>query len=299
MPLKSRIYTLAEISGLLHHDYSTGASVLVATLDSSVLQKIRKEQICVNFYTLVLIQKGGMSYALKGNLVELKANDLVLVPPNYPVSYDSYTDDLEAINLMIEEDYYHKVLQFDPNLMDMEYSYAYDLLPVFHLNANKEEFFANLSKQIQNAIRIPHLYREEMVDHLVHVIQLLFSELLFGGDIQPSHDLTNKQNIFKIFIHMASRNFKKERQIKFYADHLNITTTYLSRTVKEMSGQTVNAYLNNFLYNEICKLLRSSNYNVTEISDMLSFNDAPALTNFFKTRSGMTPMAYRRSFVGK
>ena len=284
---------------MLHHDYSTGASLLVATLDSSVLQKIRKGQICVNFYTLVLIQKGGMSYALKGNLVELKANDLVLVPPNYPVSYDSYTDDLEAINLMIEEDYYHKVLQFDPNLMDMEYSYAYDLLPVFHLNANKEEFFANLSKQIQNAIRIPHLYREEMVDHLVHVIQLLFSELLFGGDIQPSHDLTDKQNIFKIFIHMASRNFKKERQIKFYADHLNITTTYLSRTVKEMSGQTVNAYLNNFLYNEICKLLRSSNYNVTEISDMLSFNDAPALTNFFKTRSGMTPMAYRRSFVGK
>ena len=297
--MKSRIYTLAEISSMLHHDYSTGASLLVATLDSSVLQKIRKGQICVNFYTLVLIQKGGMSYALKGNLVELKANDLVLVPPNYPVSYDSYTDDLEAINLMIEEDYYHKVLQFDPNLMDMEYSYAYDLLPVFHLNANKEEFFANLSKQIQNAIRIPHLYREEMVDHLVHVIQLLFSELLFGGDIQPSHDLTNKQNIFKIFIHMASRNFKKERQIKFYAEHLNITTTYLSRTVKEMSGQTVNAYLNNFLYNEICKLLRSSNYNVTEISDMLSFNDAPALTNFFKTRSGMTPMAYRRSFVGK
>ena len=297
--MKSRIYTLAEISSMLHHDYSTGASLLVATLDSSVLQKIRKGQICVNFYTLVLIQKGGMSFALKGNLVELKANDLVLVPPNYPVSYDSYTDDLEAINLMIEEDYYHKVLQFDPNLMDMEYSYAYDLLPVFHLNANKEEFFANLSKQIQNAIRIPHLYREEMVDHLVHVIQLLFSELLFGGDIQPSHDLTNKQNIFKIFIHMASRNFKKERQIKFYAEHLNITTTYLSRTVKEMSGQTVNAYLNNFLYNEICKLLRSSNYNVTEISDMLSFNDAPALTNFFKMRSGISPVAYRRSFAGK
>ena len=297
--MKSRIYTLAEISDMLHNDYSTGASVLVAQLDPSVLEKIEKGQICVNFYTLVLIQKGGMSYALKGNIVELKTNDLVLVPPNYPVSYNSYTDDLQAVNLMIEEDYYHKVLQFDPNLMDMEYSYAYDLLPVFHLNANKVEFFVDLSKQIQNAIRIPHLYREEMVDHLVHVIQLLFSELLYGGDIQPSHDLTNKQNIFKIFIHMASRNFKKERQIKFYADHLNITTTYLSRTVKEMSGQTVNAYLNTFLYNEICKLLRSSNYNISEISEMLFFNDPSALTNFFKVRSGLTPGAYRRSFVGK
>ena len=297
--MKSRIYTLAEVSAMMHNDYSTGASVLVAKLDPSVLEKVEKGQICVNFYTLVLIQKGRMSYALKGNLIELKANDLVLVPPNYPVSYDSYSDDLLAVNLMIEEDYYHKVLQFDTNLMEMEYSYAFDLLPVFHLTADKEEFFVNLSNQIQNTVRIPHLYREEMVDHLVHVIQLLFSELLYGGDIQPSHDLTNKQNIFKIFIHMASRNFKKERQIKFYADHLNITTTYLSRTVKEMSGQTVNAYLNNFVYNEICKMLRSSNYNISEISDMLFFNDSSALTNFFKTRSGMTPMAYRRTFVGK
>ena len=299
LPLKSRIYTLAEVSDMLHYNYSTGASVMVAHLDPSVLGRIEKGQICVNFYTLVLIQKGGMSYALKGNLVELKAKDLVLVPPNYPVSYDSFTEDLQAINLMIEEDYYHRVLQFDPKLTDMEYSYAYDLLPVFHLNSSKEEFFAHLSEQIQNTIRIPHLYREEMVDHLVHVLQLLFSELLYSGEIQPSHDLTNKQNIFKIFIHMASRNFKKERQIKFYADHLNITTTYLSRTVKEMSGQTVNTYLNNFLYNEICKLLRSSKYNISEISDMLYFNDSSALTNFFKMRSGISPVAYRRSFAGK
>ena len=295
----SRIYTLAEISSIMQQDYPAGASVLVARLDSSVLEKIDKGQICVNFYTLVLIQKGRMNYALKGNLVSLEANDLVLVPPNYPVSYDFYSDDLQAINLMIEENYYHKVLQFDPTLKDMEYSYAYDLLPVFHLDASKVELFASLSHQIQNTIRIPHLYREEMIDHMVHVVQLLFSELLYGGEIQPSHDLTNKQSIFKIFIHQASRNFRKERQIKFYADQLNITTTYLSRTVKEMSGQTVNAYLNTFLYNEICKLLRSSSYNMSEISDMLYFNDQAALTNFFKTRSGMSPVVYRRNFEGK
>lgn len=295
----TRIYTLAEVSSMMHNDYPSGASVSVASVDASMLAKIRKGQICVDFYTLVLILKGRMSYALKGNVIELKENDLVLVPPNYPVSYDSYTDDLQAINLMIEESYYNKVLQFDPNLMDMEYSYAYDLLPVFHLETSKQELFMNLSTQILNTIRIPHLYREEMIDHLVHVVQLLFSELLYGGEIQPSHDLTNKQNIFKIFIHLASRNFKKERQIKFYADNLNITTTYLSRTVKEMSGQTVNGYLNTFLYNEICKLLRSSSYNMSEIADFLYFNDQSALTNFFKSRSGMTPGAYRRSFVGK
>jgi AraC-like DNA-binding protein len=295
----SRIYTLAEVSSVLHNDYPSGASVSVANVDASVLEMVEKGQVFVNFYTLVLIQKGRMSYALKGNLIELKENDLVLVPPNYPVSYDSYSDDLLALNLMIEENYYYKVLQFDTNLMDMEYSYAYDLLPVFHLSEGKAELFAVLSKQIHNTYSVPHLYRQEMIDHLVHVVQLLFSELLYGSNMQPSHDLPNKQNIFKIFIHLASRNFRKERQIKFYADRLNITTTYLSRTVKEMSGQTVNSYLNTYLYNEICKLLRSSSYNMSEISEMLFFNDQSALTNFFKARSGMTPVAYRRSFEGK
>lgn len=297
--MTSKIYTLAEVSSMLHNDYSAGASVSVAILDATVLNRIEKGQICVNFYTLVLVQKGRMSYALKGNRIELQENDLVLVPPNYPVSYDSYSDDLQAVNLMVEEDYYNKVLQFDQNLKNIDYSHAYNLLPVFHLNSGKTELFVTLSRQIQNTIRIPHLYREEMVDHLVHVVQLLFSELLYSGDIQPSSDLPNKQNIFKIFIHLASQNFRKERQIKFYADRLNITTTYLSRTVKEMSGQTVNSYLNTFLYNEICKLLRSSSYNMSEISELLFFNDQAALTNFFKARSGMSPVAYRRSFEGK
>lgn len=159
---------MAEVSNMMHNDYSAGASVSVARLDDSVLEKIEKGQICVNFYTLVLVQKGLMSYRLKGNLIELGENDLVLVPPNYPVSYDSYTEDIQAINLMIEEDYYNKVLAFDENLMGMEYSYAYDLLPVFHLSEGKAELFSVMSRQIHNTYSVPHLYRQEMIDHLVH-----------------------------------------------------------------------------------------------------------------------------------
>ena len=295
----NRILTLPEVSALMGNVLSHGAYVSVARLDAAALEVFTKGQVCVNFYTLVLVRKGSMAYMLNNHLITLHENDLVLVPPNYPVSYDSFTADLEALNLMVEEDFYTQVLRFDPALADMEYSYAFDLLPVFHLDDHRVEMFVELNRQIRNTILIPHLYKEEMIRHLIHVVQLLFSELLYGGEIQPSHDLTNKQNIFKIFIHLASLNFKKERQIKFYAERLNITTTYLSRTVREMSGQTVNGYLNTFLYNEICKLLRSSSYNMSEISELLCFNDQSALTNFFKARSGMSPVAYRRSFEGK
>ena len=40
-------------------------------------------------------------------------------------------------------------------------------------------------------------------------------------------------------------------------------------------------------------LLSHSCMSIGEIADALSFSDQSALTNFFKMRAGMTPLAYR------
>ena len=89
--------------------------------------------------------------------------------------------------------------------------------------------------------------------------------------------------------------YKKEMlgQINFYADQMNITSTYLSRIVKEVSGNTVNGYLQSFLYGEACKLLRMTDMTIGEISFELNFKDHSAFTNFFKMKSGVSPKEYR------
>ena len=132
-----------------------------------------------------------------------------------------------------------------------------------------------------------------MVKYLVHIAQLFLAELLYGETVS-THDLKHKENIFMIFIHLATQNYRKERQVKFYADKMNITTTYLSRTVREVSGNTVLNYLSSFLYNEICRLLKTTPMSINEIALELNFNDQSALTNFFKSKSGMSPLTYRR-----
>ena len=91
----------------------------------------------------------------------------------------------------------------------------------------------------------------------------------------------------------SSGNFRKERQICFYADKLNVSTAYLSRLVKEISGSTVNDHVSSLLYKEICNLLKQSDMTMGEIADSLHFSDQSALSNFFKLRSGMSPLAYR------
>ena len=79
---------------------------------------------------------------------------------------------------------------------------------------------------------------------------------------------------------------------------MNITTTYLSRAVKEVTGSTVNEHLACMVYNEACKLLHDHERSIGEISYSLGFNDQSAFTSYFKQRSGMTPVSYRKKAAG-
>ena len=106
-----------------------------------------------------------------------------------------------------------------------------------------------------------------MIKYQLNICLFMLAELISGNEIN-THDLKHKDNILKIFLHLASRNFKRERQVQFYADHL---------------------------YNEICIQLKTTDKTISEIADELNFSDQSALTNFFRTKAGVSPLAYRKS----
>jgi AraC-like DNA-binding protein len=88
-------------------------------------------------------------------------------------------------------------------------------------------------------------------------------------------------------------HFREEHQIEFYASKLYITTTYLSRIVREISSNTVNGFLSELLYNECCHLLKTTDRPIAEIAESLNFATQSSLGKFFKKYSGMSPFAYR------
>lgn len=78
------------------------------------------------------------------------------------------------------------------------------------------------------------------------VLKLIIDELPYK-QCSITHDLGHKKEVYEIFLHHLYRNFRKERQIRFYADKLNVSTAYLSRLAKEISGSTVNDHVSSLL----------------------------------------------------
>ncbi len=79
---------------------------------------------------------------------------------------------------------------------------------------------------------------------------------------------------------------------------LHYNKSYLFKQFKKATGQGVMAYFIGLKISEAKKLLRGTSHSVTEISDLLAFDNANYFSKTFKRFTGKTPSQYRQSKPG-
>jgi len=102
------------------------------------------------------------------------------------------------------------------------------------------------------------------------------------------------EEIFFDFIRLLPHHFATHHDIAFYAQSLNISTVYLSRVVRQVTGRTVIDYINQMLLMEASFLLRTSSLSITQIADQLHFSDTASFSKFFSRMKGCSPKEYRK-----
>ena len=227
------------------------------------------------FTKLLLIRKGTATVVIneQDGRKTLNADSLLVMTSRHVINEIELTPDFEAECVLVDTD------MVDENT-------------IYHLTEEKHKSVSDVFNIIHNIVRHQHINKVEMIQSMFNVLRLILEELPYE-ERSISHDFKHKKEVYEIFLHHLYRNFRKERQIRFYASNMNVSTAYLSRLVKEISGSTINEHVTSLIYKEACNLLSHSDMSIGEIADALSFSDQSALTNFFKMRAGMTPLTYR------
>ena len=290
---RSGIYNLEEFA-VMNELQTFGPGLVCNWADRELLSGIEHPGKASSFYMIVLMVDGWETYQVNGSPLKLEMHDLFVKMPYDSFIFCDSSAEVSSLHLLAEKNYFDEILSQGDQKWDASTMDIFSSFPVFHLDETKTASFFQSLENIRRSILQSHLYKGEIIKYQIHILQLMLAELISGNEVN-THDLKHKDNILKIFLHLASRNFKKERQIQFYADRMNITSTYLSRVVKELTGNTVFSYLSNFLYNEICIQLKTTDKTISEIADELNFSDQSALTNFFRTKASMSPLSYRKS----
>ena len=126
--------------------------------------------------------------------------------------------------------------------------------------------------------------------------------------ILPSQEQMETQIVQEIKEYLK-RNITGKIRIEDVCHTIGYSKTYLCQLFKAQTSQSIMNYYNVQKIEYAKKLIRESSHNITQISNMLSFDNPQYFSRVFKRISGMTPTEFinsldikpikMQSYVGK
>lgn len=84
--------------------------------------------------------------------------------------------------------------------------------------------------------------------------------------------------------------------VKYIADTLNLSTSYLSSLLKTLTGQSTQQHIHEKLIGKAKEKLSTTDLSVSEIAYELGFEHSQSFSKLFKTKTNLSPLEFRQSF---
>lgn len=221
------------------------------------------------------IKKGTELFLLPGTIIEIryKSDDFLL----QTISFSPAIFHEASIRININE--MHAVINISP------YQHKLDDMDTFMI-------FASSIKRIYKESQ--HTYRKRIA---VNYLQNYIFNLCYFAQKKltnhPSFKFSNKDTIFRDFIILVKKNFKKHYTINYYAKELCISSRYLLRISQSVTGFSPKQIVDQILILETKMLLQSSTLSIQEIANDFHFPDQSTFGRFFRKHTGISPTAFR------
>lgn len=163
-------------------------------------------------------------------------------------------------------------------------------------------------RELSQELRYIKIIRNVMDDNFNatlnrHIVSSLVSSLVYQnmlyafkrmGVASDDRQSGRRNNYVREFIRLVHLYYTKERSVLFYAGKLCVSAKYLSILVKEATGRSAAAWIDQFVLMEAKNLLRFSGKNVQQVAYALNFVNQSAFGKYFKHLTGMSPSEYQR-----
>lgn len=136
-------------------------------------------------------------------------------------------------------------------------------------------------------------YREQMLSNnicnLYMGIDNEFSRFHAGGKEKSGRSWALMLRFFKLL----SLHCRENREVKFFADKLCITTTYLNKLTHRYCDMSPKEMIDEQTLCEMKALLSTTDLSIKSVAEKLCFEDVSYMCRYFRRLSGMTPMKFR------
>jgi AraC-like DNA-binding protein len=106
--------------------------------------------------------------------------------------------------------------------------------------------------------------------------------------------LAAQKSRFRHILDYIDDNFREKLSLEKIADEVGMSATYLSHLFRESLSMTFQEYVNQLRFNYAVTLIKSTDYNISDICLASGFSDPRYFTRPFVKQFGCTPTEYQK-----
>lgn len=252
-----------------------------------------------DFVELVYIVEGSSVQRIDGMEFKASKGDMLFINYNQVHSYD-VENDLTYVDILLTPSF------MSEELLDVE-----NIFEIFSISLFKEFVYTD-SKDIQlvhfdgaDAIEIETIINDMMsefankktgyISILSGYMRVLFSKLLRrlkGSDEEHAKYMTN---ITPDVMEYIDKHCYEKITLSQIAQKCFYTPSYFSHAFKKYCGKSLSEYVKKKRITYALELLENTDYTVSQISEMVGYNDKTFFYRVFRDAVGKSPAEYRNS----
>jgi len=249
-----------------------------------------------DFYKISLI-RGKNRYHYADKSIDIDGTTLIFFSPNIPYTWEPLNDGPRTgFFCIFREAFFTERIR--GGLADLP-MFTMGGKPSYLLNEQQDKEVSQIFEKMLQEINSDYAFKYDLIrsyttELVHHALKLQPSETLY------QHPDANSR-ITAIFSELLERQFPIEaptqrftlRSAKDFAERLNVHVNHLNRAIKITTGRTTTEHIAERVLGEAKALLKHTQWNISEISYCLGFEEPAHFNHFFKKRTSTNPSAFR------
>lgn len=258
------------------------------------------DTIVYNFHAIFLKRNFDGKVKYGQQYYDFDNGTMTFYAPKQKVSLIDYQPaKIEGWMLLIHPDFLHGY-PLAKKIKDYGF-FDYATNEALHLSEAEDEMISGLMQNLQREINasIDNYTQDVVIAHIDLMLNYCnrFYNRQFVTRKKVSNDLLVKfESILTKYFTENKTEISGLPSVQYFADQLFVSANYLNDMLKNLTGQTTQQHIHNYLIEKAKELLTSTSLPVNEIAYQLGFEYPQSFNKLFKNKTQQTPLKFRQSF---
>lgn len=246
-----------------------------------------------NLFQILLIERGGGTMTFEASSLEFSAPAAIIVYPNAVHGFRFEPERTDGWVVSFSEDVAHGLGEHPGEALERLRALA--TAPVIPLDAAHES--RRLSSLCNELYQERSLAREGYriaMRALLALIAIEAARLAANRARTGSVTLAPMDPVVTTLRNLIEQNYRRERQVAFYAGVLSMSPDRLNDIIKRAAGVTAGHMIRQRVLTEAKRELVFTGRTIHDIAYDLAFSDPSHFARFFRKQTGMTPQDFRQ-----